>query len=182
MGTRSWIIAATGDHEATQIICHRDSHPWELGQRLQNHYGTDAKARALVRHGDAITIQETAKTSVFFHRDWKRPMQKSKYPSVQDAIRDFNPARDFDIEYVYVRWPGHRGQWAFMTVTRDEGLSEPAPITPETIAADRRRRHDGQNAGNPTFNDRLDAFTANPANPGQNPPLQPPERRKIPGT
>lgn len=163
MGTRSWIIAATGAHEATRIICHQDSHLWELGQRLQNHYHTEAKARALLRHGDAENIQETPKTSVFLHRDHKRPMQKTKYPNVHEAIRDFSPIKDFNIEYVYVRWPGPRGQWAFMTVT-EEGLSEPAPIAPETIEAERRRLNCLPASGN--FNDRLGAFTLKNEKPG----------------
>ena len=171
MGTRSWIIAPTGEHEATRIICHQDSHLWELGQRLQNHYNTEAKARALLRHGDAVNIQETPKTSVFFHRDHKRTMQKTKYLSVHDAIRDFSPIKDFDIEYVYVRWPGPCGQWAFMTVT-EEGLSEPAPITPETIEAERRRLRSRPASGH--FLDWIEAFTGETGNRVQNPPLQPP--------
>lgn len=140
MGTRSWIIAQVKPDEAVQIICHRDSFPWDLGRRLQSRYNTDARVRNLLRHGDAVDIGDTARKSTFFHRDMGHPMRKGKYPDVTTAILDFSPGLNFDIEYVYVYGArhGHTGEWSFMAVNPD-GLTEPAPVTEETIEADRQR-------------------------------------------
>lgn len=135
MGTRSWIIGPVSDHQAVRITCHQDSQSWELGRRLQEHYNTPARLRGLLRHGDAVSIQNTTKESVFFHRDRKRPMSKMLYPSVQEAIRDFSHLSYWDIEYVYVMWPGKNGHWSFMNVT-PEGLTEPCPINETTIQLD----------------------------------------------
>lgn len=135
MSTRSWIIGQINDTQAVRITCHRDSHSWELGQRLRDHYHTQVKMRSLLRHGDALDIQETVKLSTFFHRDLQRPMHKKLYPGVADAIRDFNPIEHFNIEYVYVMWPGPAACWSIMTVSQ-EGLSEPAPVSDEIIAVD----------------------------------------------
>lgn len=130
MSTRSLIIAAVPGPEAQTIYCNYDSHTYELGRILSRHYATPDKVKSLMRHGDAIGIEATPKQSEFFHRDRGRPMTKVFHPTIREALEAITPADNYAIEYVYLFG---QSEWAVMFFT-ERGLTEPMPVTPETMA------------------------------------------------
>ena len=132
MATRSYLIAAIPGPEARLIYCHMSSYTFDLGKILNENYNTPEKARELMSHGDASSISETPEYSIFHHRDHGGPLEKDIYPSVRHALEAVNSMEAPSVEYVYLF---NNNQWAVMTITAD-GLTEPMPVTPETMADD----------------------------------------------
>lgn len=132
MATRSYLIAALPGPEAQLIYCHMSSYTFELGKTLNENYNTPEKARELMSYGDASSISETPEYSIFHHRDHGGPLERDVYPSVRHALEAVNSMEAPSVEYVYLF---NNNQWAVMTMTLD-GLTEPMPITSETMADD----------------------------------------------
>lgn len=133
MGCRSYLIAAVPGPEAVRIYCAKESQTFGLGKILNRHYNTPEKAQDLMNHGDAMYILETPEASTFHHRDFGKPLRRDRYPNLREALLDINEERDFDIEYVYL-FMGN--SWAVMNIEEGYTLSEPIPVTPETMADD----------------------------------------------
>ena len=137
MGCRSYLIAAVPGPEAARIYCAKESQTFGLGKILNRHYDTPEKVQDLMNYGDAMYIMETPEASNFHHRDFGKPLRQDRYPNIREALLDLREERDFDIEYVYL-FMGE--SWAVMNIEEGFTLSEPIPITPETMADDAAAR------------------------------------------
>lgn len=137
MGCRSYLIAAVPGPEAARIYCAKESQTFGLGKILNRHYDTPEKVQDLMNHGDAMYIMETPEASTFHHRDFGKPLRQDRYPNLREALLDIKEERDFDIEYVYLFMGG---SWAVMNIEEGFTLSEPVPVTPETMADDAAAR------------------------------------------
>ena len=68
MATRS-IIAKLDDKGVQAIYCHNDGYLSNNGKILDQHYQNEVKVDNLIAQGDASSLKDTIKDTIFYHRD-----------------------------------------------------------------------------------------------------------------
>ena len=133
MATRSYLIAQDPAPQARLIYCHLNSQTFNLGLTLNRHYRRPERALPLLRRGNAVSIGATIATSIFAEDG-----EEHLYPSVREALTAVRNGLWPGIEYVYI-YREETLDWAVIFPLRD-GLTEPAPVSPEIIAEDLIRK------------------------------------------
>ena len=68
MATRS-VIAKLDDRGIQAIYCHNDGYLSNNGKILDQHYQNEVKVDNLIAQGDASSLKDTIKDTIFYHRD-----------------------------------------------------------------------------------------------------------------
>ena len=68
MATRS-VIAKLDDKGIQAIYCHNDGYLSNNGKILDQHYQNEVKVDNLIAQGDASSLKDTIKDTIFYHRD-----------------------------------------------------------------------------------------------------------------
>ena len=68
MSTRS-VIAKLDDRGIQAIYCHNDGYLSNNGKILDQHYANEVKVDNLIAQGDASSLKDTIKDTIFYHRD-----------------------------------------------------------------------------------------------------------------
>ena len=68
MATRS-VIAKLDDRGIQAIYCHNDGYLSNNGKILDQHYQNEVKVDNLIAQGDCISLKDTIKDTIFYHRD-----------------------------------------------------------------------------------------------------------------
>ena len=131
MSTRSNIAIQKPDGSILSIYVHSDGYPDGVGQCLIDSYKTYISAEKLFRYGDASYLGSTLKECSFYHRDWKRDLDKAHVHKNFESFKKYY-AGDVFIEFVYLY---KNGQWLvsdnyskpeleFVPVTEHKGMTE----------------------------------------------------------
>ena len=107
MSTRSNIAIQKPDGTILSIYVHSDGYPDGVGQCLIDNYKTYISAEKLFRYGDASYLGSTLKECSFYHRDWKRDLDKAHVHKNFESFKTYY-AGDVFIEFVYLY---KNGQW-----------------------------------------------------------------------
>ena len=107
MSTRSNIAIQKPNGTILSIYVHSDGYPDGVGQGLIDNYKTYISAEKLFRYGDASYLGSTLKECSFYHRDWKRDLDKAHVHKNFESFKKYY-AGDVFIEFVYLY---KNGQW-----------------------------------------------------------------------
>jgi len=107
MSTRSNIAIQKPDGTILSIYVHSDGYPDGVGQCLIDSYKTYISAEKLFRYGDASYLGSTLKECSFYHRDWKRDLDRAHVHKNFESFKKFYSG-DIFIEFVYLF---KDGQW-----------------------------------------------------------------------
>jgi len=107
MSTRSNIAIQKPNGSILSIYVHSDGYPDGVGQGLIDNYKTYISAEKLFRYGDASYLGSTLKECSFYHRDWKRDLDKARVHKSFESFKTYY-AGDVFIEFVYLY---KDGQW-----------------------------------------------------------------------
>jgi len=139
MGTRSDIIVQLSGGQWKRIYCHWDGYLSHNGRILQDHYNSQKRAEALVKHGDLSSLAPKCTKPkghnfdnsipgycVYYGRDRG---EKDTDGVVADTLAGVWPEADCWTEFTYV-WT--EGQW--WVANPDEGSQAAIPLGDALIA------------------------------------------------
>ena len=108
MSTRSHINIVLPDNSVKSIYVHSDGYPDGVGHCLVNNYNSYEKAIELFNFGDASYLGETIDECSFYHRDWKRDLDKARMYKNEWLYMHAMKGEEWHIEYIYIfkdgRW------------------------------------------------------------------------------
>ena len=107
MSTRSNIAIQKPDGTILSIYVHSDGYPDGVGQCLIDNYETYGSSLRLFEYGDASYLGSTLKECSFYHRDWKRDLDRAHVHKNFESFKKFYSG-DIFIEFVYLF---KDGQW-----------------------------------------------------------------------
>ena len=108
MSTRSHINIVLPDKSVKSIYVHSDGYPDGVGHCLINNYNSYKKAIELFNYGDASYLGDTINECSFYHRDWKRNLDKARMYKNEWLYMHAMRGEEWHIEYIYIfkegRW------------------------------------------------------------------------------
>mgnify|MGYP003139570617 FL=1 len=107
MSTRSNIAIQKPNGTILSIYVHSDGYPDGVGQCLIDNYETYGSSLRLFEYGDASYLGSTIEECSFYHRDWKRDLDRAHVHKNFESFKKYY-AGDIFIEFVYLF---KDGQW-----------------------------------------------------------------------
>ena len=102
MATRS-VIAKLDDRGIQAIYCHNDGYLSNNGKILDQHYANEVKVDNLIAQGDASSLKDTIKDTIFYHRDKGDCYEGVKATNLNDETKLLEHAfESCDAEVVYM--------------------------------------------------------------------------------
>jgi hypothetical protein len=108
MSTRSHINIVLPDNSVKSIYVHSDGYPDGVGHCLINNFNSYEKAIELFNYGDASYLGDTIDECSFYHRDWKRDLDKARLYKNEWLYMNAMKGEEWHIEFIYLF---KEGQW-----------------------------------------------------------------------
>ncbi len=103
MGTRSRIAIRNADNTSLSVYCHWDGYPSGVGAKLQKHYETEDKVRALLAGGDFSSLKPDLADIEFYSKRRNEDPSPAQVSADLDALSALT--QETGGEWLYVFTP-----------------------------------------------------------------------------